>query len=87
MSQLHKTLKSDPNITKRTTMSKPHEIFNSFYNYKNLIDPMKNLILINEAEIQLIDRVKQNFLKMTETQFIDELFFLSFNRLRKFKLI
>ena len=47
---------------------------------------MKNLILINEAEIQLIERVKQNFLKMSESQFIDELYYLSFNRLRKFTL-
>ncbi len=64
-------------------MTKPNEFINNFYNYKNYIDPMKNLILINEAEIQLIERVKQNFTKMTETQFVDELFFLGFGRLRK----
>lgn len=83
MSQLHKTLKTDPNIAKRTTMALSNEIYNGFNNFKSFIDPMKYLILINETEIQLIERVKENFLKMTETQFVDELFFLGFNRLRK----
>ena len=86
LSKVLKITKEEPSFSKRSLV-KPSEFYNHVQFKSNYdIDPMKSYVLVSEKEYTLIEKIKKSYTNLSDNEFIDELMFISFQRLCKNKI-